>query len=493
VISLSTELSLSILALFGIATALYLLEKAHRKFHWNNLVTRKFVHVLIGFLVCMVAFVSPSPMPIIAVASVFLFINFFAVRKNKLKSIHVDTISYGTVYYPLAVLILSFWIYESDRIIFIVSILLLSVADTVASLIGRKFGRNHFVLIGEKKSLIGALAMFVTASIIISTGLIAGYHIRYDHAFLYAMVIAIPIAAVELLSIRGSDNLLVPLLSALLLKGFLTGLSDQILLAILFASAVAWMSHRNQFLDAGGSTSTLILGTIIFGIGGYQAAVPILVFFITSSLLSKFSKQKKHEIQLLFEKTGKRDYKQVLVNGGIPTLIIILNFIFPMEGYLFLYLTAVAAANADTWGTEIGIFSKKKPRLITTLKRVPRGTSGAKSPLGSIAAFAGSAVIILSGFVNYNLFEDKTAFIYGLFVCMLAGFLGSVIDSLLGASVQVQYSCARCGKVTEKKVHCDQPAGYKSGFMFFNNDLVNLVSVSLATLLIWVWTLCGMP
>jgi uncharacterized protein (TIGR00297 family) len=493
VISLSTELSLSILALLGIAVTLFMLEKAYRKFHWNNLVTRKFVHVLIGFLVCLVAFISPSAMPIIVVAAVFLVINFFAVRKNKLKSIHVDRISYGTVYYPLSVLILSLWLYNSDKILFILSVLLLSVADTVASLIGRKFGRNHFILIGEKKSMMGALAMLISAVLILSAGLIIGYRIIYYQALLYAVCLAIPIAAIELLSTRGSDNLLVPLLSALLLKGLITGLGDQISIAIVLSAVVAWFSYRYQFLDAGGSTSTLVLGTVIFGFGGYQAAVPILTFFITSSLLSKFSKQKKHEIQLQFEKSGKRDYKQVVVNGGIPTLIIILNFILPVEGYSFLYITAVAAANADTWGTEIGIFSRKQPRLITTLKRVPRGTSGANSPLGSTAAFSGSALIAISGLVYYPVFTDKIGFIYGLLICMLAGFFGSVIDSLLGASVQVQYACTQCGKVTEKTVHCDQPARYKRGFIFFNNDMVNLVSVGMATLIIWLWCVCGMP
>jgi uncharacterized protein (TIGR00297 family) len=443
-------------------------------------------------MVCLVALISPSAMPIIAVAFLFLVINFFAVRKNKLKSIHIDNVSYGTVYYPLAVLILCFWVYQSDRIIFILSILLLSVADTVAAIIGRKFGKNHFILIGEKKSLMGAVAMFISAFIIIVAGLKVGYDMAFLQAIIYAFVIAVPIAAVELLSIRGSDNLLVPMLSALLLKGYLSGLSDQISMAILFATAVAWISYRFQFLNAGGSISTLILGTIIFGFGGYQAAVPILVFFITSSLLSKFSKKRKYDIQLQFEKTGQRDYKQVFVNGGIPTLILITNFLFSLEGYIFLYLTAVAAANADTWGTEIGIFSKKEPRLITTFKRVPRGTSGAKSPLGSIAAFSGSAVIIGSGFIFYPMYNNKEFFLYAMLMSMLAGFLGSVTDSLLGASVQVQYNCPKCGKETEKKTHCYTKTNYKKGVNFFDNDLVNLVSVGFATFVIWIILLCGM-
>ena len=169
------------------------------------------------------------------------------------------------------------------------------------------------------------------------------------------------------------------------------------------------------------------------------------------------------------------------------------DFIVPFENYVFIYLTAVAAANADTWGTEIGIFSKKEPRLITTLKRVTRGTSGAKSPLGTTAALSGSALIIVSGFFFYTQYNDIKFFLYGLFMSMLAGFLGSVIDSLLGASVQVQYTCIKCGKVTEKRRHCNKTAEYKKGFKFFDNDMVNLVSVSTATLVIWIWISCGTP
>jgi uncharacterized protein (TIGR00297 family) len=488
VISQTTELLLSILALLVIAAALFLLEKAYRKFHWNNLATRKVVHVFIGFLVCLVALISPTAMPIISVAIVFLVVNFFAVRKRKLQSIHIDNVSYGTVYYPLAVLLLALWIYNAERVIFIISILLLSVADTIAALIGRKFGRNHFVLIGEKKSMMGALAMFISALIIIAIGLIIGYQTTFLQAFVFAGFASIIVAAGELLSTRGSDNLLVPLLAGFFLMGYRCGLSDQISLAILLSGFVAWLSYRLKFLDAGGGTSTLILGGIIFGFGGYQAVVPILLFFITSSLLSKLSKKKKQDIQLQFEKSGQRDYKQVLVNGGIPALIIILNFIHPIADYLILYLTAVAAANADTWATEIGIFSRKEPRLITTFKRVARGTSGANSPLGTTAAFLGSTVIALAGLVVYPMINAGPA--VGLIV--LAGFTGSVIDSLIGATVQMQYTCTVCGKTTEKKMHCQNWADYQRGLPFFDNDMVNLMSVSLATMLTGIGILCGM-
>lgn len=484
--SLSIELTVLLLALPGIGLSLFLLEKAYRKYNWNNTATRKFVHVLIGFMVCLAALLSPGPMPVIVVAAVFLIINFFAVRKNRIKSIHIDTVSYGTVYYPLAVIILSFWIYRSDKPLFIICVLLLSVADTVAAIIGRRFARSHFTLVGEKKSLIGAGAMFITAAVIISLGLIAGYQLPVHNAMISALAIAIPVSAIELLSDRGSDNLFVPLLSAFLLKGLLAGLEEQILLGILFASIVAMISYRFAFLDASGAISALILGTMIFGFGGYKAAITIMIFFVFSSILSRISKKKKSHIHLQFEKSGQRDYKQVLANGGIPLLILIINFLNPVENYIFLYLTAIAASNADTWATEIGIFSRKDPRLITTFERVPRGVSGAQSLLGSTAAMAGSGVIAISGMLYYYSYNDHQFFMTGLLICLLAGYLGSVIDSYLGATIQVQYFCRNCAAITEKKNHCNQLAEYKKGFIHFNNDAVNFVSAGLSTVIVWI-------
>jgi uncharacterized protein (TIGR00297 family) len=63
--------------------------------------------------------------------------------------------------------------------------------------------------------------------------------------------------------------------------------------------------------------------------------------------------------------------------------------------YLWAFITSLAAALADTLESEIGTLSRRQPRLITTLKRVPRGTDGAISPLGTLSGLAGALSIAM--------------------------------------------------------------------------------------------------
>ena len=112
-----------------------------------------------------------------------------------------------------------------------------------------------------------------------------------------------------------------------------------------------------------------------------------------------------------------------------------------------LYVAHYACANGDTWASELGILSKSKPRLITTLftKEVPRGTNGGVTLEGTIASGLGGAIIglvfYLFAFIqNFGARPDTVPAQYPMVVVgMFAGLVGSFIDSLLGASLQATY------------------------------------------------------
>ena len=65
-----------------------------------------------------------------------------------------------------------------------------------------------------------------------------------------------------------------------------------------------------------------------------------------------------------------------------------------------------------------------------------------------------------------------------LAVVTVSGLVGSLVDSLLGATVQAQYKCVVCGKVTERREHCDQSAESVSGWEGMNNDWVNVLGIA---------------
>ena len=135
---------------------------------------------------------------------------------------------------------------------------------------------------------------------------------------------------------------------------------------------------------------------------------------------------------------GMRDINNVLGNGLSPLIFAVLYAVSSQNhSTLFLlgFSGSVATACADTFSTEIGQ-AEGNPRLITTLKKVPVGTNGGVSLPGFGAALLGSSLISLVclAFVSSNV--ETHIRITFFIVCLLAGFLGCVVDSFFGATVE---------------------------------------------------------
>jgi uncharacterized protein (TIGR00297 family) len=232
-------------------------------------------------------------------------------------------------------------------------------------------------------------------------------------------------------------------------------------------------------MSASGAVAAALVGFAVFGFAGGAGAVALLLFFVTSSALSRFRKRDKERLD--YEKGGERDAGQVLANGGVAALCALLVPVFPGAAWPFVALLgALAEANADTWATEIGSLARRPPRLITTGQPAPPGASGAVSLPGTLAALAGAFIIALVAVWRPG---GGTVGIVGLLAATAGGFVGALADSLLGATVQAQFRCPVCGKLTERRTHCDQrPTEHARGLRWFNNDLVNALATVIGAL-----------
>ncbi|MHA2501938.1 MAG: DUF92 domain-containing protein [Candidatus Kariarchaeaceae archaeon] len=272
-----------------------------------------------------------------------------------------------------------------------------------------------------------------------------------------------------------------------------------LLLSLLVNLPVGYVVWKKQSLTVpGGITTAGIMGFLLFVIHPLFWTL-LIVFFGSSTVLTRYRAKDeiKQEAMTLAEKGGERDSKQVLANGGIPGFIAILILIqqssIPIldisDSLVVALVVAFAVVNADTWATELGVTSSQAPRWILDPRRtVPRGTSGGISTKGLIASFLAASLISLTYslfLVAYGQFDVSLPF-----VVILGGLLGSLIDSFLGATIQAQYQCPACKKVTEKTFHdaCEADTEPYRGLAWFSNDLVNLVSVVvvvLVSLLLW--------
>ncbi|MEE1129581.1 MAG: TIGR00297 family protein [Methanobrevibacter sp.] len=186
---------------------------------------------------------------------------------------------------------------------------------------------------------------------------------------------------------------------------------------------LGFITYRRKSLDLFGSAVMIIMGIVIIFSAGANWLILIVLFLIMSLLATKFSKKYKMS---LGEFEGRRTSKNVISNGVVAC------FMAAFGGYYSTFvggfIGAIATATADTLASEIGVLDQH-PRLITTLQAVDPGTNGAVSPLGTLIAIIGAAVIGIAAFLLGVEFD----FVAAIVVAVVSGTVGCFIDSILGA------------------------------------------------------------
>ena len=198
-------------------------------------------------------------------------------------------------------------------------------------------------------------------------------------------------------------------------------------LGFLASLLIAGLAYQQQKLDRYGALLAVLMGTLIVITGGWLFAAMMIWFFISSSVVGHWAKQSK----------PKRTWQQVFASGAIPTVTSIFYWFNPDAIVILLYASALAVAAADTWSSELGRLSKKQPVHLTKRIQVPVGTDGAISGLGTLAGVIGAISVSL--------------FVGGSFVVIVAGIIGSLIDSFLG-TVQEKIKLLKSWDPTSKKV-----------------------------------------
>jgi uncharacterized protein (TIGR00297 family) len=257
----------------------------------------------------------------------------------------------------------------------------------------------------------------------------------------------------------------------------------------LLSLAIGLAGYRRGALTVGGVVGAVVVGTLIFGLGGWEWGLLLIAFFISSSALSFYHATDKENLAEKFAKGHRRDLGQALANGGVTALLAVLSRVLASTflGGMVWYTAcagAMAAVNADTWATELGVLSAHPPRLITTGKQVEVGTSGGVTWLGTAASLGGAAFIgLLGGLSTLTLGQRWSSVGILLLAASAGGMAGSLFDSLLGATVQAIYWCDACQKETERKVHrCGAQTRRLRGWPWLGNDLVNFFASAVGAL-----------
>ncbi len=261
----------------------------------------------------------------------------------------------------------------------------------------------------------------------------------------------------------------------------------RLLFGLLLSGGIGLAAERRGSLTRSGAAGAVITGTTIFGFGGLSWGLTLIYFFLSSTFLSHFKEREKSAVAAdKFSKGSRRDLGQALANAGVASAAALgygLRRHSPGPAPLLAaFVGALATANADTWATEVGTLSKDEPRLITNGQRVPPGTSGGVTLLGTSAAVAGAVSV---GAVAAALGAGRGTSLRGHLplLAVIGGMAGTLCDSLLGATAQAMYWCPRCQTETERRVHrCGQETRALRGIGWLENDGVNFVSTAAGAL-----------
>jgi uncharacterized protein (TIGR00297 family) len=202
----------------------------------------------------------------------------------------------------------------------------------------------------------------------------------------------------------------------------------QLLAALGVTACFAVLAYALGMVSWGGALGGFVVGTAIYASLGPQGFAILALFVVGGSLLTRLGYGRKRRSGTAEAAGGRRGAKNALANCGVAVACALLYTLTSSDVLAAAFVAALGAAFADTAESEVGQIYGRAPRLITTLGKVLPGTDGAVSLAGTLAGIAAAALTAVLG-LALGLIDDPTS----MLLVALAAFLGTVVDSLVGA------------------------------------------------------------
>jgi uncharacterized protein (TIGR00297 family) len=271
---------------------------------------------------------------------------------------------------------------------------------------------------------------------VISTAWAGVLVMAYLHEMAILTVIFGIIAAVllKVILLKYEDSLILEAIGVAMTMWLIQELNYQVNLQLVVAAVIVgftfgYFAFRAKTADLSGLFSAALVGIILLVFADAKWFMIMLAFFILGSVATRYKFEYKKRIGVEQGRGGARGYRNVFANGIVAAAAAVLYGVFQQPVFIIMYVGCVATAAADTLASEIGV-TGGIPYMITTLRKVPIGTNGGVTLVGeSVALFGGFAVSLV-------------AFLLGVItlpmvaVCTIAGFVGTNIDSLAGATIE---------------------------------------------------------
>ena len=457
-------IGLGYLAIFAyVFFMIFVVGKALQK-KFSTEVSRKVVHISLFMVWVFIDLFMKNTPHQIAVTLIFLGLNvlsyFFKIFGSIERNEDDGENHFGTIYFAVAMFIIMTVAYLNPYLFPYTgfAVFALTFGDGFAALIGHTVKSKK---IYYSKSIAGFIACVVATFVSLSAfKLIYGIQITFLNVFVLAVLTAI----LELVYF-GLDNfsITIPIMIA---SYCLTTFSNQsFYVSVYVAIAIFFIVFFTNAIDYLGSLAATAIVFIFGYIGNYHSLIFLLGCYFTIFVISKISKhiRKKKE-------SRPRDVFQILINGGLGSLLMIYSAYSRNAAFYVCALIAIAGCFIDSVSSDVGVLSKKKPYDFINRKHREPGRSGAVTALGTFSAIIGSILCAVA--IHYI---AHLHFLDTIVVAILI-YLQSFIDTIFGATLQVTYSCSKCGKTVERQHHCGSRAIHMGGVYLFDNNMVNLAT-----------------
>ena len=426
---------------------------------------RQFLHMAMGGFALALRFLT-WPQAVALAASALAF-NLF-VLPHLGKGIYRPSDSRfaaGIILYPLAVLLLLLCFPRRPDIV-AAAWAILATGDGMATLAGRAVPIRRLPW-NPDKSLGGLLAFIVCgggAAIALAIWTAPAVTPLPPTMFLIFAPLAAAIVAglVETIPVGLDDNLRVPAAAAMVLGSAaivegdraqaFVGSGAVLLLPVAANAAVAVAGWFGRTVTIPGAIAGFIVGTLVWLGAGWQGWVLLLCAFATAVVTTKLGGRRKALLGIAEERGGRRGAGNALANTGLAAWLAALAVLSQYrDGALAAFVAALVAGSSDTVSSEIGKAYGRRTWLVTTLKPVPAGTSGAVSSEGT-AAGAAAALVLAAIAASLHLIPVSLILPIGA-----AAVAAAMVESVLGSTLE--------------------PRG------LLNNDLLNFITTSIAAVL----------
>lgn len=421
--------------------------------------TRKLVHFGAGCLVCAFPFIFNSIGSVAVMSLSFLGIMVVSKIRHMLDAVHEDgRNSAGAYLYPVAVFLIFLWS-DGNWLHFVVPILLLTIPDAVAALVGKEYGSITYAVNRQYRSLEGSFMFFLIAFLCILIPVLLTEVVDNRTAILIALLLALIITGIEAVSVFGVDNLFVPLVGYLGLTRLLA-LPTDILIGNLAVLSVVFIvlaaSNRWRHLTISGMIGLTLMLYAIYSWGGWDWFIQAAWYSLTFTLgvnLNRF-RHLGTSISTRERTRGLFEISAVFHFSAVPLFILLMNRLTPHPDLFSLFTAMIGLVTGMS-------YFQFSTHLLKRFKIgfIPRGLP----TLVYRVAFAASGSL----FIYILAASGEAGLIHSAWQHLAITAAGTGLLSMLQRTLVHRYHCPNCGRMVVTPIHCEIDTVPVGGIPYF--------------------------